>query len=75
VTVNDRNPKGLKVNDRVRVVNPDHRDYGKSGVIVSLDGIADAAHGKARAHIRVSDGVFIHVSLGNLAREAARYDL
>ena len=64
----NRNPAGFAPGDRVKVVVASHRDYGKSGAIVSLAGIADDQRGKPRAHIRVSENVFIHVSLPNLAK-------
>ena len=64
----NRNPQGFKPGDRVRVVGQGHRDFGKVGVIVSLEGIEDALHGKARAHIS-SGGLFIHVSLPNLVHD------
>jgi hypothetical protein len=63
----DRNPKGFKPGDRVRVIGVGHRDHGKTGRVVKLDGVEDDRHGKARAHIS-SGGVFIHGSLPNLGR-------
>ena len=67
-TLENRNPNGFKPGDRVRVVGEGHRDFGKAGVIVTLEGIDDDTHGKPRAHIS-SGGVFLHVSLPNLAKE------
>lgn len=52
----------------MRVVGQGHRDFGKTGVIVSLEGIEDESHGKPRAHISSEPG-FIHVSLPNLAHD------
>lgn len=63
----NRNPQGFKVGDRVRVIGEGHRDFGKTGTIVQLEGVEDDRHGKARAHIS-SGGVFIHVSLRNLEK-------
>jgi hypothetical protein len=63
-----RNPQGFKPGDRVRVIGEVHRDYGKTGVIVSLDGVDDDTHGKPRTHIN-SGGLFIHVSLPNLIHD------
>jgi hypothetical protein len=65
----DRNPSQFKVGEKVRVMHPQHRDFGKIGTIIKLDGVDDDQHGKARAHIRVSENVYIHVSLPNLAKE------
>ena len=62
-----RNPMQLRSGDRVKVIGVGHRDYGKSGVIVSLDGITDDQHGKPRALISYNDG-FLCVSLPNLER-------
>jgi hypothetical protein len=61
----NRNPSGFKPGDRVKVTGAGHRDFGKVGVIVALEGVEDDRHGKARAHISAS-GKFIHVSLPNL---------
>jgi|HubBroStandDraft_6_1064221.scaffolds.fasta_scaffold01157_23 hypothetical protein len=64
----NRNPSGLKPGDRVRVIGEGHRDFGKTGTIVQLEGVDDDTHGKPRAHIS-SGGLFIHVSLPNLVRD------
>jgi hypothetical protein len=64
----DRNPLQFEVGEKVRVANPTHRDYSKIGTIISLAGVEDDSHGKPRAHIRVLDSVYIHVSLPNLEK-------
>jgi hypothetical protein len=63
----NRNPQGFKPGDRVRVTGAGHRDFGKAGVIVLLEGVEDDTHGKPRAHISSGPG-FIHVSLPNLEK-------
>lgn len=62
-----RNPSQFEVGEKVRVVNPEHRDYGKSGAIVKLAGIENDHSGKARATI-LTDAGYIVVSLGNLEK-------
>jgi protein involved in polysaccharide export with SLBB domain len=78
VNLADRNPSRFKPGDRVRVAGNGHRNFGKVGVILSLQGVEDDHHGKPRAVISSGGGFsfpfvdsaseLLHVSLPNLEK-------